>query len=261
MPLSRDVAVSLRIALDRAGVPELLVDSLIRASDELADNYAAGHLRPAELNGSDFAEATFRILQHLSQGRYTPLNRSLPRVDNLLEQFERSQLDDSLRVHVPRVLNTIYDIRNRRGVAHLPAGVSANRSDAELVLTNAKWVIAELIRLFHTMTHEDAQRLVDTFAVTRPVLVEVFDGEPRIVARADLSLPQKVLVLLHWHEPDVPLREQLYEWLSDPNHRISTAIARLSARNQVHETAQQRIHLTQLGRDLARAVILEHSAN
>ena len=260
MPISQPVVAALHTALGAEGVPTPLIDRMILASDEMADSYAEGKNRPAELNGSDFAEATFRVLQHLQSGSHTPLNRSLPRLDQLSADLENSQLDDALRIHVPRLMRDLYDVRNRRGVGHLPGPVSANRPDAELVLVIVKWVITEFLRLYSPAAPSDTQALVDTFVVRRPVIVEVFDNEPRIIATGRLSLPDQVLILLHWHEPEHPGAETLSNWLSSKRRAdVYQAIRRLNQRSEVHVTGSGLVHLTTLGRSHAEGVMRRHS--
>lgn len=261
MPTSQPVDSLLRKALTNASVPDPLQDALLRAADEIADNYGAGHLRPTELSGSDFTEAAFRVVQHIGTGTHTALKTSLPRLDKLLSTIEQyTGIDDSLRIHVPRVLRSIYDIRNRRGVAHIPSGITANQSDAELILATVKWVIVEFIRLYHSSSHDEVQQVVDNFVVWRPALVEVFEGEPRIVTDSDLSAPDKVLVLLYWHEPEKPTRRELGVWLRDlSSSNVTKALNRLTNRNEIHVTQGARAYLTALGRVKARNLIAEHS--
>lgn len=259
MPISQQVSSALVGALQNAGVPSDLIAALVNAADEMATRYAEGDHRPAELNASDFVEAAFRVLEHLAFGQYTPRNRSLPALDTLCRQLEQSQLDDALRIHLPRLLRGVYDVRNRRGVGHLPGAVSANRSDAELVLTIVKWAITEFIRIYHTISHAAAQTLIDKFVIHRPVVVEVFDGEPRVLVTGNLSLPDSVLVLLHWHEPDIPTPTDLATWLRKPTHRVAEAIRRLDDRDLVHRTAGGRVHLTSPGRNRASTIVVDHS--
>lgn len=258
MPISDRVVSGFEGALQNAGVPNDLIRALLDAADEMTTRYAAGDHRPSELNASDFVEASFRVLEHLAFGRATRRDRSLPPIGVICDNLESSQLDDSLRIHVPRLLRGVYDIRNRRGVGHLPGPVSANRSDAELVLAIVKWVITEFIRIYHDISHAEAQALIDNFVVHRPVVVEVFEHEPRIVTSGNLSMPDSILVLLLWHEPDLPIPSVLATWLRSPINRVTQAIRRLDDRDLVHVTASERVHLTTPGRNRAVSLIAEH---
>ncbi len=73
------------------------------------------------------------------------------------------QVPDSrtARILIPRMMMGLYDIRNNRGVGLAGAEVDPNHMDATAVLYNAKWLIAELVRLLHTLTTEEATAIVD----------------------------------------------------------------------------------------------------
>ena len=59
------------------------------------------------------------------------------------------------------MLFALYEIRNSRGVGHVGGDVDANHMDAEFVLSAAKWVVAELVRLFHSTDVNIATEVVD----------------------------------------------------------------------------------------------------
>jgi hypothetical protein len=105
----------------------------------------------------------------------------------------------------------LYDVRNRRGVEHVGGDVSANHMDAELVLAMSKWIVAELVRLFHNIHVKTASGVVDALMDrTLPVIWEV-EGVKRIL---DTSLPlaDQTLVLLY-AEPGAVSEKDLARYL------------------------------------------------
>ena len=86
--------------------------------------------------------------------------------------------------------------------------------DASAVIAMAKWILAELVRVFHTTSTDDAQRTVDSVAeITLPIIWS--DGIVKRVLDTSLKLGQQILVLLSscpagatiaklvdWIEPD-----------------------------------------------------------
>src|SRR5437773_1135054 len=102
-----------------AGIPERLVDELLESYEEAKRRFHLRDLRPQEVEGGRFSEAVFRVLQHLCGQQVTPLGKTLPKVDKLLVQSENAAgQPDAVRIHIPRTLKLIYDIRNKRDAAH-----------------------------------------------------------------------------------------------------------------------------------------------
>lgn len=255
MPLDHDAELAVRESLSSKGVPSDVTGAFVGAVSDVIDHFVAGRLRPSELSGGDFVEAAFRVLQFLAQGTFTDLGRTLPRVDRLVTELESSSLDDALRVHVPRLLRTIYDIRNRRGVGHLPGPISANRADAELIVGAIKWILCEFIRLFHTTSHDEAQRVIDRLVVSEVLGVEDFEGTLRLITTVPLSIPDSVILLLAAAGLEAN-RGDLSRWVRSPGRQFSTALGRLDDRNLIHRFSDGRVRLTTLG--LRRADELRH---
>jgi len=145
-----------------AGIPERLVDELLESYEEAKRRFHLRDLRPQEVEGGRFSEAVFRVLQHLCGQQVTPLGKTLPKVDKLLVQFENAAgQPDAVRIHIPRTLKLIYDIRNKRDAAHLGDEIDPNLQDATLVIGNMDWVVAELVRLHHNVGPDEAQRIIE----------------------------------------------------------------------------------------------------
>jgi hypothetical protein len=179
-----------------AGIPEYLVDELLESYAEAKRRFHLGDLRPQEVEGGRFSEAVFRILQHTSGRTVTPLGKSLPSVDQLLTEFENETTrPDAIRLHIPRTLKLIYDVRNKRDVAHLADGIDPNLQDATLVVSNMDWVLAELVRLHHDVSADEAQRIIEDLVTKEVPAVEEIDGQPVILS--DLRPRDQALLMLY----------------------------------------------------------------
>jgi len=108
----------------------------------------------------------------------------------------RTAYPDSARLTIPRILVGLYDVRNRRNVGHVGGDVDANHMDAELVLAMSKWIVAEMVRLFHNTDVKTATDVVDALVDrTLPVIWEV-DGIKRVL-NTSLSLADQTMLLLY----------------------------------------------------------------
>src|SRR4030088_1838216 len=104
-----------------AALEPALVDELLAAHQEAKRNYYLGGLRLSAVEGGRFCEAAFRLLQQRTTGAFDALGTPLDteRLIRTLGQIPANQQPDAVRLHLPRALRMVYDIRNKRDVAHL----------------------------------------------------------------------------------------------------------------------------------------------
>lgn len=183
--------------------PKNLVDALIDSYVEIKEQYYLNKHEPSELNGGKFVEACARIIEQELMGQFTPLGTSIKNMVLLLRNFETSPVShhDSFRLHIPRALLSIYNIRNRRGVGHLGGDVCANIADATLIATSADWVLAELYRMFYTSSLEEAQAVVTQLVKRKIVLVHEVGEIKRVLANF-LNFKEQTLLFLASSYPD-----------------------------------------------------------
>jgi hypothetical protein len=195
-----------------ANIPEQLVDELLEAYVEAKRRFHLGDLRPQEVEGGRFSEAVFRILQHLAGQKVTPIGKRLPSVDRLLVSFENaSGQSDSVRLHIPRTLRLIYDVRNKRDAAHLGDGIDPNLQDATLVIGNMDWVMAELVRLHHAVSADEAQRIIEDLVTKEVPAVQEIEGQPVILA--DLKPRDQAMLMLYRAGAAGASLDELAGWL------------------------------------------------
>jgi hypothetical protein len=192
-----------------------LANAILIEYDELTRRFDLRDFQPSELNGGRFAEAAFRICQQVCTSGSTAIGRTLPGVDQLLRTLEQTPskgIDDTFRLHIPRTLRLIYDLRNKRDVAHLGAGVSPNYADAALVLNCASWVLAEVVRVSHKCDVQTAQVIVDNLAERRTSLIWE-ENEVIRVLRPGLPYRDQVLLILHHLQPNWVDDHKLFKWV------------------------------------------------
>jgi hypothetical protein len=192
-----NVLARIRIGFQNAGIPDNLIDALFDAYTEAKRRFYLGDLRPNEVEGGWFAEAAFRILELKVFGTHTPIGKSLPTVDNLVKRLESTGgKDPALTVHIPRALHSIYTIRNKRDVAHLGPDVSPNLQDATFVVGVMDWVLAEFVRLYHQVSNNEAQQIIDGLVKREVPAIQVFGSYPKLLKT--VTLPEHLLILLYW---------------------------------------------------------------
>lgn len=200
-----------------AGLPTGLRDPLLRSYQEIASNYAEHRWEPSELNGGKFCEVVYTIIDGSIRGRF-PTKPSKPRdmvvACRALEIIPANSQrigDRSLRILIPRILQALYEVRNNRGVGHVGGDVDPNFLDATVVYGMASWVLAELVRIFHNVSIEEAQGTVNLLTERKiPLIWEV--GDVKRILDPSMGSDDQTLLFLH-QKPAWVTVEELVRWV------------------------------------------------
>jgi hypothetical protein len=185
-----------------AAIPQSLRDPLIETYREIASNFAEHRWEPSELNGGKFCECIYWICHGFITGTYAarPSKPSNMRDDcRAIEGLTATGKpgDRNLRILIPRLLPALYEIRNNRGVGHVGGDVNPNLMDATAVYSMTSWIMAELIRVLHSVTTVEAQEAVDALAERKLPLVWSPGGDLKRVLDTSLSAADETLLILH----------------------------------------------------------------
>lgn len=185
-----------------AALPKTLREELIKCYSEIVRNYVEHRWEPAELNGGKLCEIVYTILDGALSSSF-PLTATKPAkmVDACRALEMRPAVatrvgDRSLRILIPRLLPYLYEIRNNRGVGHVGGEVDPNYADAEAVVSMASWTMAELVRVFHNVSLDEAQSTVEALVERRHPLVWRV-GNIKRVLDPTISKADQTLILLY----------------------------------------------------------------
>lgn len=190
----------MRIARDSVfgNLPKTLVADLLDAYSGVLENFEQHRWEPSELNGGKVCEAAYSIVRGYLERAY-PDRAHGPR--NMVDACRRLEMEFdrsyplSARVQIPRMVIALYEIRNNRGVGHAGGDVNPNQMDATAVLYMSKWIVAELIRLLHSVSVEEARDVVEDL-VERQISFVWQRGDVKRVLAPGLTQKQQVLLLL-----------------------------------------------------------------
>ena len=199
-----------------SSLPATLRDDLLDAFSEIITNYREHRWEPSELNGGKLCEAVFTVVVgYLDGGKYPARAKKPPNFPQgcLALEHKYASVPDSRspRILIPRMMLGLYDIRNNRGVGHAGADVDPNHMDATVVLYMSKWLMAELIRLLHTLTTDEATAVVDHLVEREISWVWTHEDSKRVL-RTGLTWKQQTLVLL-LSEQGAVAEADLARWL------------------------------------------------
>ena len=237
-----------------SGIPAGLRDPLLKAYEEISVNYAEHRWEPAELNGGKFCEVVYSVIHGVLAGTF-PSGPSKPkdmvaacRALEITPSDPNRAGDRSLRILIPRVLQALYEIRNNRGVGHVGGDVNPNFLDATAVYSMSSWILAELVRVFHSVSVKEAQEIVDVLVERKNPLIWEFENTRRVLDPA-MTKGDQALLLLH-SKPSWVSEKELVAWVDHSNSRVfRAAILKRFHKSRLveYDELQQRVRISPLG--------------
>lgn len=225
--------------------PKDLVEVLTDAFDEIQSNYRIEKWKTSELDAGHFVEAVRRLLEFELFDSYTPLDQSLGSFNQqVLNKLESTSGDEVVRILIPRVLFSIYCIRNKRGVGHI-SSISPNKLDATYILNAAKWVLAELVRISATATPDEAYDLINAI-LDRQVDLIWDDGESFMILDNKMKAEEKILLSLYKKDRvEIEPLQQMVGYKNKTNFR--KLVEKLKSKNLIDITSNKLCKLSPLG--------------
>jgi hypothetical protein len=192
-------------------IPTGLRTPLLAEYCDIVRNYQEGRWSPSELSAGKFCEIVFSILDGLATGKYASAPSKPKDFVSACRKLEASaSVPRSFQILIPRMLPALYEVRNNRGVGHAGGDVDPNHMDATVVLSMCNWVTAELVRVFHGLSADEARALVDNLVERRVPLVW-HGSEMKRVLDHRMPLKQQLLLLIASSPGKVKV-DDLFSW-------------------------------------------------
>lgn len=192
-------------------LPAGLREPLLQEYRQIVQNYMERKWLPSELSGGRFCEITFTILDGYAKQQFAQVPAKPNNFKDACAQLEtKVGVPRSFQILIPRMLPVLYEIRNNRGVGHVGGDIDPNHMDATAVVGMVNWILAELVRVFHQLTVDEAQKVVDLL-VERRISVVWQVGDIKRVLNPSLKLKDQVLLLI-CSSPTSILADDLFNW-------------------------------------------------
>ncbi|TCT10827.1 hypothetical protein [Paralcaligenes ureilyticus] len=240
----------------KAKYPTDVCDALLEAYKEIERSFSLQKWKVTELDAGHFVEASRRLIEQELFGTHVPIGKSLPNFNDAeLRRYENATGDESLRMLIPRILKSIYNVRNKRGIGHLGT-ISANEMDSTLILYNVKWVLAEFVRLTTGANPNATQHMIDAIVERRVGVLWKHEGITRILEER-MQAKDQILVLLFDSSPlaEADL-QRVIEYKHTANFR--KILRRLHISRYIDWTSGGQAFITPKGAAAAEAVILKY---
>ena len=182
-------------------IPPELSKKLFQRYLEIQQNYNLRRWDSCGASAGKFVENARRIIEYKTTAdqKYTPIGKSLPKFNNTaLDKLERIEgsVDESWRIVIPRVLYSMYTLRNKRGAAH-ESVIDMSEADSLYLLHSAKWTICEIARL---CANEEKTNEINSFIQkvnTRSTKLVWETGERFCISDPEISCHDQILLLLY----------------------------------------------------------------
>ena len=213
------------------------------------------------LSSGKFCEAVFRFLQYRLTGSSIAFGKHIPNFPDecrKLIQLPQAKGLESLRVIIPRALVFLYTMRGKRGIGHVGGDVEANIIDAATILSICDWVMSELVRVFHGLSLEEAQAVVDSIATRSLPYIWEIAGKKRVL-RQDLTYKETTLLLCYSEPDEGILSEDLFSWCEHSNFAVYKSRVLNSLHNDrliEYDTDNQIVYLSPKGVALVEEEII-----
>jgi len=169
----------------------------------------------AGLSSGKFCETILRFLQNELTSTYIPFGTHISNFNDECQKLinlPKTAGNESLRIIIPRSILFLYTLRGKRGIGHVGGDVEANKIDIETIVRLSDWVVCEIIRIFHSLSLEEAQAIVDSLSSKQLPEIWEIAGKKRILATG-LDFKQKTLLLLYQSSENFEFAEDLYKWV------------------------------------------------
>ncbi|MHC4270290.1 MAG: hypothetical protein ACYSTS_17770 [Planctomycetota bacterium] len=220
-------------------IPAGLRKPLLKEYNNIVQNYMERRWSPSELSGGHFSEVVYTIIEGMGSTNYAS-RPSKPRnfVDACKKLENYSNLPRSLRILIPRFLPPLYEIRNNRGVGHVGGDVDPNHMDSNAVLAISNWIMAELVRVLHSLSIEEAQKIVDALSERRIPLIWESSGIKRVL-NPKMALKDQILVLIASCPNEVTI-DEIINWTDTKNKTYFVKIVKQLHKSRLVEFDQEK---------------------
>lgn len=152
------------------------VDRLLDHYQSMESRFQEGEYDEAGTHIGNFCENIVNLLR--DQMGEDILNR--PKVGKFVDNCKGGKFGNdepaSIRIQIPNMLRSAYDIRNNRDSVHVNLRVPVNQADTQAGIAICSWILAEIVRVYgdgnHSDDMEEVANLIDE--LSEPVL----EGNP-----------------------------------------------------------------------------------
>lgn len=224
-------------------------------AQELVGEYVK--VKEAEIQGKDdyigqraghFFEVVLKVCGNIKMGtKPTMKGINFEKEYAKLIKLQKDTVEDEIIcLVIPNIAKGGYTLRNKKRISHA-RGIDPTYIDSRIIIESVDWIIAELLRLYHTKDDEKIQEILKSIVERKVPLLEMIDGE-EVFLDKDMKTPTAVLLFVYKNDGKVAkknLETALLKYYPLPN--IQTAVSRARRDRTLYLGQDDVLHLTQKG--------------
>lgn len=247
-----------RTELLGAGLHQLSVERMLDHYEAMQFHLQAGEYDEIGNDVGNFCEnAANVVLSSMGEGIRPNISFG-DFMDDIENGVLNTSADRGLRLTIPRMLRSAYELRSTRDYVHTDLENPVNHADSQTSVEICSWVLADLIRIHGNQSNMDeiAKMIEDVTAPDIP-FIDDYGNQPPLVLHDSLSTGQEILVHLYFADEQTLNADDLVERIpgSSPNS-VRGSLGNYSASRAVrYDSDTGEARLTGMGQEKARTIL------
>lgn len=227
-------------------IDEKLLSELLKEYDSTKRYHFLEDWEKSILHASKFSELSLAVVKNIIDKEVIDINNI--HFDHLYNELTNKTKvtgeDEILLLAIPRVTRSIYDIRNKKRVAHVKA-IDPDLLDSQYCVSACDWILSGFVMLYVTSDPKEANTIIYSLIEKQVPFIEQFEDGSLIVLKDGLNFKERFLITLYKLGRRVPKKE-LTQILQTYDQLVNSTLTNLKEDNLVH-TNHNGIVLTKKG--------------
>lgn len=234
-----------------------LLEELLKEYDIVKRFHFLEDWEKSVLHSGKFSELILAVVKNIVDGDVIDINDiHFDKIYNdIMNRTKTTAEEDILMLAIPRVARSVYDIRNKKRVAHVKA-IDPNLLDSQYCVSGCDWMLAQLVMLYSQVSVEETGAVLHSLVEKQIPLVEQFDDGTMTILKGGLSFKEQFLVCLYKLGVRTSKKE-LCRVLKTYDQLVNSTSKKLEAERLVHVN-EQGVMLTKSGIRTVEDKLLKH---
>jgi len=189
----REVSDGFAKVIDKGLIAELMKEYSITKRFHYLEDW-----EKSILHASKFSEIALAVVKNIVDKEVIDINNI--RFDSLcksiLKREKNSAEDDILTLAIPTTARSVYNIRNKKRVAHVKA-IDPDLLDSQYCVSACDWILAEFVMLYLESDPKEVNAIIHSLIEKRVPFVEQFEDESLVILKEGLTFKEEFMVALY----------------------------------------------------------------